>query len=341
MQGNSAQESADEPPPGGLKLLVVWVTTRCQLRCRYCYMAAGDTAAVDLDPRLFARAGETLGLAADGEVQIAGGEPGLVPEVMAEVARLARDFGVARVNVQTNGIAIDDRFIDTVKRYRLGVGVSLDGPPGVNDRVRGRTGEVFAGLARLEAAGIPFGVTAVVSRDTVATLPDLALLLSGFAQARSIGLDVLRPAGRAAEADLPSAVEVRAAYDSLADRLDWVNRRRAVPLRLREAGAVSCPGNGAYCACEAGLGAVLAADGRLYTCGSLAGLSDHACGTVEAPDFARLRRGISAPKTACAACAVPGCRGRCPARAVLSPRAASLDCALRHAAAARGRTAAE
>ncbi|WP_337998240.1 radical SAM protein [Oleispirillum naphthae] len=318
--------------PGLLKLLVVWVTTRCQLRCRYCYMEGGEVAAEDLDPRLFSRVAQTVGFAPGAEVQIAGGEPGLVPEVMAEVARLARGLGVARVNVQTNGLCIGDRFLDTVRRYRLGVGVSLDGPPAVNDRVRGRSGEVFAGLARLEAAGIPFGVTAVVCRGTVATLPDLALLLAGFSRARSIGLDVLRPAGRAAEADLPAAAEVAAAYAALADRLDWVNRRRSAPIRLREAALAACGARDAFCAAEEGSGAALTPGGRLYACAGLVGLAEHDCGTADAPDLARLRRGLHPPK-GCAACALGGCGGRCPARAVLSPRAAALDCVMRHAAA--------
>ncbi len=318
-----------------MNLLVVWLTTRCQLRCRYCYMAAGDVAAHDLDPEAFSRAYAALGMEPGCEIQIAGGEPLLVPDLLDEVAGRARALGAGRVNVQTNGIGIDDRFIALVRRHRLAVGVSLDGPPAVNDALRGRTAEVLAGLARLEAARIPFGVTAVVCRDSVATLPDLALLLGGFAMAGSIGLDVLRPSGRAAEADLPDAVVARQAFLALAERLDWVNRRRLRPLRLREMGAVGCDAVGGYCAAERGSAAALTADGRVFPCSGLTGLPEYACGTADAPDLDRLRAGLrpDADRPACAACAVPGCRGRCPSRAAISPRAAALDCVLRHAAA--------
>jgi uncharacterized protein len=319
-----------------MNLLVVWLTTRCQLRCRYCYMGAGDVPACDLDPEAFSRAYAALGMAPGCEIQIAGGEPLLTPDLLDEVAARARALGAGRVNVQTNGIAIDDRFIDTVKRHRLAVGVSLDGPPAVNDALRGRTAEVFAGLARLEAAGIPFGVTAVVCRDSVAALPDLALLLGGFAMAGSIGLDVLRPSGRAQEADLPDAAAVRQAFRTLAERLEWINCRRSRPLRLREMGAVDCGGDASgYCAAERGGAAVLTADGRIFPCSGLTGLPEYACGTADAPDLSRLRAGLhpDAERTACVTCKVPGCRGRCPSRAVISPRAAALDCVLRHAAA--------
>lgn len=317
-----------------MNLLVVWITTRCQLRCRYCYMAAGDVAARDLDPETFSRAYEALGMEPGCEIQIAGGEPLLVPEILDAVAGRARILGAGRVNVQTNGIGIDDRFISLVKRHRLAVGVSLDGPPAVNDALRGRTAEVFAGLARLEAAGIPFGVTAVVCRDSVATLPDLALLLGGFAMAGSIGLDVLRPTGRAQEADLPDAMATRQAFLALAERLEWINRRRAHPLRLREMSAVDCGEVDGYCAAERGRAAALTADGRIFPCSGLTGMPEYACGTADAPDLERLRAGLrpDADHPGCAACRVSGCRGRCPSRALISSRAAALDCVLRRAA---------
>ena len=319
-------------PPAAVKLLVVWVTTRCQLRCRYCYMSAGEVPEVDLDPQTFAAAARNLGLGPGAEVQIAGGEPLLVPDIVESVAEQAHRLGVSRISVQTNGIGIDERFITLVKRYRLGVGVSLDGPTATNDALRGRSGEVLRGLARLEAAGIPFGVTAVVSRDTVATLPDLGLLLAGFSQARSLGLDILRPAGRAREEDLATPAALRQAFISLSERLDWVNRQRATPLRLRELAAADCNGGSAdagYCPSEFGLGAALTADGTLYPCASLAGYPEYHCGTAEAPDYPRLRIGLPPDTSACGDCAASGCRGRCPALAPLSPRAGKLDCLMR------------
>ncbi|MDR0576521.1 MAG: radical SAM protein [Candidatus Accumulibacter sp.] len=322
-------------PPIAIGFLVVWATTRCQLRCRYCYMSAGDTPEIDLDVRAFAAAARHLGLGPGAEVQIAGGEPLLVPDVVEDIAARARSLGVTRVAVQTNGIGIDERFVALVKRHRLAVGVSLDGPPAVNDRARGRSAEVLRGLARLEAAGIPFGVTAVVSRDTVATLPDLALLLAGFAQARSLGLDILRPAGRARETDLAAPAELRQAFAALVERLEWVNRHRRAPLRLRELAAAECGGTPGRCPGESGRGAALTADGALYPCASLAGLPEFQCGTARAPDYARLRRGLPFDASACGGCAVAGCHGRCPSLALLSKRAGRLDCLLRQAASRR------
>ena len=320
---------AAAPPSIAVKLLVVWLTNRCQLRCKYCYMSAGDVAPVDLDTQTFRLAAEKLGLGPGAEVQIAGGEPLLVPQLVDAVASHARHLGVTRIGVQTNGIGIDDAFVALIKRHQLAVGVSLDGPPAVNDRVRGRGAEVLRGLARLEAAEIPFGVTAVVCRDTVDTLPDLGLLLAGFAQARSLGLDIVRPAGRATDDDLPTPAALRRAFASLAGRLEWANRRRRVPLKLRELAATDCGAAAAYCPSEFGLGAALTADGDLYPCASLVGRPEYQCGSAAAPDLARLASGLQSDKSACGGCAVTHCAGRCPALALLSPQAGRLDCALR------------
>jgi uncharacterized protein len=312
-----------------VKLLVVWVTTRCQLRCPYCYMGAGDVAPVDLDAVTFRLAADKLGLGPGAEVQIAGGEPLLVPQLVDAVATYARQLGVTRIGVQTNGLAIDDACVALIKRHRLAVGVSIDGPPAVNDRLRGRSADVLRGLAKLEAESIPFGVTAVVSRTSVDTLADLGLLLAGFAQARSLGLDIVRPAGRASADDLPAPAALRRSFADLAQRLAWANRRRRFPLKLRELAAAGCGTSPAYCPSEFGLGAALTADGALYPCASLVGRAEYYCGTAAAPDFARLARGLKTDTSICGGCTVTQCAGRCPSLALLSPQAGRLDCALR------------
>jgi uncharacterized protein len=318
--------------PPAIDLVVVWATTACQLRCRYCYMQAGDGPRRDLDPGLFDLALATLPVGRQTEIQISGGEPWLVPDVVTAVAERARGAGMSRIGIQTNGIAIDERFVALVRSHGIGVGVSLDGPPEVNDATRGRTSRVLAGLQRLEAAGIPFGITAVLTRTSLASLGRLVLLLAGFTQARTLGLDVLRPTGRGTTDDIPAADEVEGAYREVAETLAWINRRRRTPLLLREDAMVGCGRVDGYCPAERGRAVTLTADGALYPCASLVGRPDHACGTVARPDIAKLTVGLRAAREGCADCAVSDCRGRCPSRALLSPQASAVDCALRRAA---------
>jgi uncharacterized protein len=295
-------------------------------------MSAGEVAGHDLDPALFRKALGVVRLAPGATVQIAGGEPGLVPQVIDAVAEKAWAAGAGRIGIQTNGLTIDEAFIDLIRKRRLGVGVSMDGPPEINDALRGRTADVLTGMRILDEAGIPFGVTTVLTRESLPGLSRLAMVLGGFSQVRSIGLDVLRPTGRGTKLELPTPAEVAAAFADLSQSLAWVNSRRSIPINLREAATVSCGERRAYCPAEEGRGAVLTPDGRLWPCASLVGLSEYSCGDVDAPDEKRLGLGLRPDESACARCALPGCRGRCPARAVLSPKAAALDCTMRRVA---------
>jgi uncharacterized protein len=95
-----------------------------------------------------------------------GGEPTLLgPE------RLDDFFGALRAAVastdahlslalQTNGTRVDGALCDVLRRHSVGVGVSLDGPPEVNDRYRldkgGRptTDRVLAGAFQLAEAEV-------------------------------------------------------------------------------------------------------------------------------------------------------------------------------------------
>jgi uncharacterized protein len=318
--------------PPVIDLLVVWVTTACQLRCRYCYMQAGDGPRRDLDPGLFELALATLPVGRRTEIQISGGEPWLVPDIVTAVVERARRAGISRIGIQTNGIAVDDRFVTFVRAHGIGVGVSLDGPAEVNDATRGRTDRVLTGLQRLEAAAIPFGVTAVVTRASLASLGRLVLLLAGVSRARTLGLDVIRPTGRATASDIPDADAVESAYREVSETLAWINRRRRTPLVLREDAMVGCGRMDGYCPAERGRAATLTPDGALFPCASLVGRPDYACGAAAQPDIDKLTGGLRAAREGCADCAIPDCRGRCPSRALLSTEASHIDCALRRAA---------
>jgi uncharacterized protein len=70
-----------------------------------------------------------------------GGEPLLAGE--ATIDHVARSVRAAvtgptkvAIGVQTNGILLDDRFLELFSRHRIQVGVSLDGPAPANDRHR-------------------------------------------------------------------------------------------------------------------------------------------------------------------------------------------------------------
>jgi len=72
-------------------------------------------------------------------VQLTGGEPTLEPALIEWVVSLIRQKGwPATIGLQTNGSLLDRSLVGICKHYDIQMGVSLDGPPEVQERMRGR-----------------------------------------------------------------------------------------------------------------------------------------------------------------------------------------------------------
>lgn len=193
-----------------LKLLVLWVTTDCNLRCRYCYANGGDNAEY-MDWRIAKRA---LDLMADCSksftIQFAGGESLLNIDLIEQVVHYTQGLNVC-YQLQTNATLIDTRMAMRLNQLKVTVGVSLDGLPEANDYLRpfadgqGSTMATIAGLQQLGAVGIRVGLTCVLSASNIEGLPRLVEVASYLGNIEGIALDVLRPIGRAKESDVRQA----------------------------------------------------------------------------------------------------------------------------------------
>lgn len=314
--------------------LILWLTTGCNLRCTYCYMRAGDVPRQDMSQATLRRGFGIFGSELD-DVQLSGGEPTLRPDLIEAAAQLAKDWGVRRISVQSNGIGISSSMINVFERYQIGLGISIDGVPAVHDSERGGSEALRRTMETLEQRGFPFGVTVVVSKTNVSRLDELVMMLAQYAMARSIGLDIVRVVGRASAAMLPTPEELRSGFAAMVEAIEWVNAKRSQPLQLRELYRVGCSdGSNGYCHTARGTAVVVTPDERLYPCASLVGMPEHRAGTLDEIQAVKLARGMSAGKVGCSTCALePSCKGRCPARAALNPDLGRLDCVLREVAA--------
>ena len=144
---------------------------RCNIGCQYCYQNpqrdAGNVArrydmaailrVLEADPRPFS---------------LFGGEALLVP--LPDLERLWA-FGCERHGgntVQTNGTLIADEHIAAFKRYKVRVGISIDGPGELNDarwagtlaRTRELTQKTEAAILRLLAEGLPVSLIVTLHR---------------------------------------------------------------------------------------------------------------------------------------------------------------------------------
>ncbi|GAB2503781.1 FxsB family radical SAM/SPASM domain protein [Nocardiopsis aegyptia] len=152
---------------------VLKIHSRCNLACDYCYMYEMADQGWRRQPRRMAvptveRVAERIAEHARAhgrsrvEVVLHGGEPLLVGHdhlrTTAQLLRKATEPDVlAALSIQTNGVLIDDQYLDLFDELGIRVGVSIDGAERDHDRHRRRANgrgthaEVDAGLRLLTA----------------------------------------------------------------------------------------------------------------------------------------------------------------------------------------------
>ncbi|MBP8646197.1 MAG: radical SAM protein [Syntrophobacteraceae bacterium] len=315
-----------------IRYLVLWLTTDCNLQCAYCYRGEPPSRSMPVE---IARSALELA-AASGlpfHVQLAGGEPLLEPQLVAILAEMVREAGwPATLAIQTNGTMLDGCWIELCRRYGIGVGVSLDGPPAVQEQVRGGAAATFHGLRMLSEASLPVRITTVLSTANVLRLKELILSLAVFPTVEGIALDPLVLRGRAVQAQglVPSNFSIGQGIRSMLTSLKLVNTLRTQPIRWRELDAVERALRGdrpsrAYCHACLGESLAVHPDGTVYPCSQVVGDPAWAVGTVESVDWRKLRNAYHEVKLRgdCDLCLLDGrCPGDCPSR-LLSNRGLS------------------
>lgn len=325
--------------PARLANVTLLVAQACNLRCRYCYADGGSygapaqrMAATTLKralERLLPMAGPRLTLS------FFGGEPLLnLPLLEAAVLlgrRLEEATGVElRFALTTNGTLLEGRALEFVTRHVDFLAVSLDGEAAVTDQARRfrRGGDsvhasVTAGLARLRAAGVPFGLRATVTPESAPWLAESAEHLAGLGP---VSLRLVPDFGATPWPE-PALAALVAGFDTL--------HREALARAL--AGHAPLGGEALYPLlahrvrgavrdrpCAAGEAVVaVAADGAVYPCDHFVGNAAFRMGSVHdgdfpGPDFTRVRARLAAntvaTRPACRECGVSHlCGGECPA----------------------------
>jgi uncharacterized protein len=162
------------------KLIVLQPTPYCNIACDYCYLAnRNDKRVMSLEVVAAVARHVLAALPRDAEATLVwhAGEPLAVPIAWYEQAYSI--LGAAapprlQYAIQTNGIAIDKRWIAFFRRTSTSVGVSIDGPARFHDarrktRAGGPTWSLaMRGLRELQAAGLSPNVITVLSPDSLA-----------------------------------------------------------------------------------------------------------------------------------------------------------------------------
>jgi uncharacterized protein len=161
----------------------VKIAERCNINCTYCYMFNKGWDAAKVHPPYMGAATIThmANFLAEGArdveadtvaIDFHGGEPLMMKkqrfdamciEIKARVSPVCK----VQLRLQTNAILVDEEWIALFEKHDVRVGVSLDGPPAINDRDRvgpkgeGTHAQTLAGLRMLQRANLDGRIASV------------------------------------------------------------------------------------------------------------------------------------------------------------------------------------
>lgn len=332
-----------------IKLLVLRLTERCNLRCAYCYAARQDAPELDMDEATALRSVE-LCCPPGGKlrIQFTGGEPLLRLELMEAVARFGQETGrKLTLSAQTNATLLTPEVCQRLKAIRCGVGVSLDGA-GESNALRvfpdgaASFDAAVEGIRNLGRAGLRCGMTAVVTNINarhLGQLGDLALYLGNVA---GVGLDLFRPLGRGTGQELAADPdELARGVGELAGRAEAL-AKAGIPFRFRELERLkkrrSLPAcGGTYCYAQTGASFAVDARGDCWPCSSLAGQDRFLLGNIRdgLPKINGEIDDLASPDR-CRKCnSYALCLGGCPAGRTARDAQDTLTCVVHRALAER------
>ena len=108
------------------------ITARCNLNCRYCIYPMIKS---EMTTQQIKRAIKEFAEEGTLSWTISGGEP-LLRTDLKEIIMFAKDCGISRVKVLTNGLLFKQK-LETLKKADE-IAFSLDGPKEIHDKIRGK-----------------------------------------------------------------------------------------------------------------------------------------------------------------------------------------------------------
>jgi len=161
-------------------VFVLKVTRLCNLRCTYCRSWAEGPNQVMSFPVMVETVRQALCLAPAKSIEFVlhGGEVTLLkPKVLEKLIWIQQQFKRPdqniRNSIQTNAVAISDEWMRLIQMLNMSVGLSLDGPPVINDKTRidkdglPTSERVQEGIRKLHDGGLLFGGLVVIGRDAI------------------------------------------------------------------------------------------------------------------------------------------------------------------------------
>lgn len=299
------------------------ITTSCNLNCSYCYLEITKTKIMP-----FELAEEVLSLVSSVNnffhVQITGGEPLCYPDFFEKFFRLIRRKDVrVSVGIQTNGTLFEPAILKIFRRYNPQITISIDGPPEIQEDLRGKATATFRGLHKLKDYELGFRVNSVVTNVNINFLPKLLLLLGSFPNFLGMGLSLLVKKQKKGpeKLTLPDLEIFKEKVAEFLKNFEILNRMRNKEITFRELevfkSLVKSRKKEFFCPSIKYKGMAVTPEGEIYPCTQTVYDSYFFSGTLEDPHFnghLNLKK-INKFHQLCFSCRFNSfCAGDCPSR---------------------------
>jgi uncharacterized protein len=198
-----------------LEIIYLLFNTGCNLKCKYCYIEGSSEPNFknySMDKQTFNSLIEYLEELINFEKKKNPKKEKLTFIYYGSEPLMSKDYFIKSLDsikkicdknkivpdfqITTNGTLIDDEIVKAMKKYHVGVSISLDGEKEINDKMRitqdnkGTYDKVISGLDLLKKSKIPFGISCTISDHNINVLKNSA---SHFIQlgASSVGFNIL------------------------------------------------------------------------------------------------------------------------------------------------------
>ena len=194
-----------------IRVMVLHLTDYCNLKCKYCFIEGS----IDNEYKRRSMTNETMRSAVEFFARITngkqfpkrpsivfyGGEPvinwDVIKNGLEHIDQLERQKKIEKTDkiLITNGTLINDEIASVLKKHKVMVSVSIDGPKELHDRNRimnnnrGSFDRVMAGFNALRDAGIRPTVSCVMGKSSIAHEDDILTFLVEDLGIRALGFN--------------------------------------------------------------------------------------------------------------------------------------------------------
>jgi uncharacterized protein len=291
--------------------LIIKATRLCNLRCTYCHDWREGSDQVMAFPVLVSLIDAALRDPTHQSVEFIwhGGETTLLPRSFYEKAiflqaQFRRPGQVIRNSMQTNGTRLTRDWISFFRANGISVGISLDGPPELNDRMRvNRSGRgsferIRRGMDLWRDGNVSFSLLMVVDEEALEIGPDRIFDFFVETNVKSVAFLAAAPANQPAALPRTNAAHyvdplrmgafLKCIYDRwVAQGEDSMHIREFKSLRARIQGD-----DGGFCTLSGsclGRYFMVEPDGTVAHCDLFVGDERYILGNITCEDFAAIR----------------------------------------------------